>query len=117
MSIVGGRGPAAATPHHSVGEAVGAVPRRALGRPTNRRQSVGLTLIATALGLWFGFAAPSVSPVSPTPPSVTAPAAGSEAAGPADPALSVDPGAPAGPGGGDGQGGRFGRTDQQGRQR
>jgi len=117
MTIIEGQGPAVATTHHSVSDAVGAVPRGALARPTNRRQSVMLTLTATALGLWFGFAAPSISPVSPTPPPVTAPAGVSEAAGPADPTDPADPAAPAGPGRGDGQRGRFDRTDQQGRHR
>jgi hypothetical protein len=41
----------------------------------NRRQNLALLALASALGLWLGTGAPSVSPVAPMgPPGVTAPA-------------------------------------------
>ncbi len=42
----------------------------------SRRQNLALLVLASALGLWLGTGAPSVSPVAPAvPPGVTAPAA------------------------------------------
>ena len=40
---------------------------------TRRRDRVGLWIagLATAAGLWMGLAAPSVSPVTPSPTSTT----------------------------------------------
>jgi len=95
----------------SVAEAVGAAPRCAV-RPRNRRQDVVLALTATALGLWFGFGAPSVSPVAPPVPVASSTSVGSEAAGSPDSAAA--PAAPAGRGGTSRGPARFG---QQGRRR
>jgi hypothetical protein len=74
-----------------------------------------LTLTATVLGLWFGLAAPSVSPVAPLVSAVSSAAVVDQAAAPADPAVAADPAAPAGPDRRDGQLGRGDAFGQQGR--
>ena len=78
----------------SVGEAVAAAPRRVTARPGARRQNAVLTLVATVLGLWFGLAAPSVSPVGL--PTSLSPAVVSDAAAPLDPPAQAAPTPPAG---------------------
>lgn len=40
--------------------------------PVRRRLGSAVLASATALGLLFGLTAPSVSPVTPTPPNITA---------------------------------------------
>ncbi|WP_157720210.1 hypothetical protein [Friedmanniella luteola] len=120
MTVIQERRPSAearADGFHSVAAAVGAATRRAVRRPTSRRQNVVLTLAATVLGLWFGLGAPAVSPVAPPVPAVSSPALIGQADAPADTAGPADPLPPAGRGRGDGQFGRLDAFDQQGRRR
>ena len=120
MTALHERHPAARTAYDSVGEALGAPPRRASAPPRTRRQNALLTLVATLLGLWFGLAAPAVSPVDPGAPPAATPAVVSEAAGPVGQAAPADPVVPADPEPADpraAQAGGFGRVGQQGRHR
>jgi hypothetical protein len=103
---------------HSVAEAVGAAPRRrAAVRVTSRRQNVVLTVVATVLGLWFGLAAPAISPVAPPVSSASSPAVVAQADSPPGTVIPADPLPPTGRGRGDGGFGRSNAFDQQGRRR
>ena len=84
--------------YHSVAEAVGAAPRRASVRPRTRRRDVVLTLTATAMGLWFGLAAPSASPVAPPTSAISSLAFTDQAPVPTESAMAMDPGVPVNPG-------------------